>query len=64
MMIPYKIRFCRFEAQIGDFGLYTTTNSVMIALGDKAILTASIFGRARNSDRISIRQHHAIVIEH
>jgi hypothetical protein len=34
----------------------------MIALGSKAILTASIFGRARNSDRISIRQHHAIVI--
>jgi hypothetical protein len=45
-----------------DFGLKTTTNSVMIALGSKAILTASVFGRARNSDRISIRQHTAMVI--
>jgi len=61
-MMLYKIRFCRFEAQQEDFGLNTTTNSVMIAIGDKAILIASIFGWARNSDRIPVRQHHAIVI--
>jgi hypothetical protein len=36
----------------------------MIALGDKAILIASILTGARNGDRISIRQHHAIVIWH
>jgi hypothetical protein len=42
MMILYKIRFCRFETQTGDFGLNTTRNSVMIALGSKAILIASI----------------------
>jgi hypothetical protein len=63
MMILYKIRFFAvFEAQTKNFGLYTTTNSAMIALGSKAILTASILGWDKNSDRISIRQHHAIVI--